>query len=431
MNTSIIKAITGIKSNLSILSDVLIDNGVLKCSSMDMTYTCSCDLPDGMYHGIELIQSIKNNILPIPNKYNRKNDFPDLPSHEKLTWYPLNFNFFPMKKFVSSDTTQYTLQGVLFEKNKVIAIDGRKLLLKNTECEADFSVIIPYVHTIDHEWSDIALSYDCKTVFLRSSDGIVSVNVLSGKFPNYNMFIPSKHQYSATIKNNRKLWPIVKSQVDKESGHFYIGKNETGSGIFIAKNDEIKERKYSLDITGNDFIVAMGIKNFEPILETVGDSFTMHHNGNVSPIRIDNGSCDIIIIMQMKNLLTGDIDWNNSVKIECSPATRKIVKKPASCDNNAEIERLRAEIERLRTENDELKNKPAEIVEKIVTVEKIVEKVIEKPVPDGNFTNPIISILKLKAENGSSFAAKLWNYHQAHGYLSAGQTAIVQNWIKS
>ncbi|HBE03750.1 MAG TPA: DNA polymerase III subunit beta, partial [Spirochaetia bacterium] len=275
------ETITGSKTNFSILSNILIEakSGklIISASNNDITMYAeiiakiekkgSVTVLEKILAGIirelpaddilfELTETSMIQIKSLSPKIRGayeiigipKDDFPAIHAFPEdaacLIFDKLQFKKMIKKTIfaVSADNLKYTLNGVYFEKNgntvKMIGIDGRRLAHIEKEMKSsdlpDFNVIIPQqilselLKTINGE-GPLKFVFHENRLFFKFDNFVFTSTVVSGKFPNYSLFIPKESKFSFTAINSELISAIkrVAVLVDLESHRvkFHLEKN--------------------------------------------------------------------------------------------------------------------------------------------------------------------------------------------------------------
>jgi len=240
------------KQKWDILNWCKVKNGVMSYTAAD-TYgyavmEMKIDLPDGFYHKDELIQAHKTELTPVPTEEDIESEYiehPDVISlySFKFTWDKLN----NVKHCVYTDTDKMALNGVLFDKSNIVAIDGRRLALYPHETfgiEGEFMLPpiflkIPFVTPIvsfgKHE--------ENHKIIVEEGDAKITVDMHKGKYPNYNMFIPKSFEYSLTFDLEELHLVLKKMELFKLDG---------GKVVFKKCEDGVKV--YGKNKSGHDYL---------------------------------------------------------------------------------------------------------------------------------------------------------------------------------
>jgi DNA polymerase-3 subunit beta len=344
--------ITKAKSNFSILSNVLIEATenelMIKATSMEREYTSRLEakiaesgavtipqakllkvlkkLPDGDI----ILESDEKNIFKInysSSKGKKKAgritmigtgiaDYPDINKYpDSETALSIEKSCFQrmIKKTifaVSNDSTQYTLNGLLFElKNetfKMVGIDGRRMALCNSNIInfKELSIIVPtdtikLIHKLLKNMDGIDIAFSGDRVYFKlfskdrilsnSGDIIISSFTLQGKFPNYNMFISEKYE-SEFIVNKKEL--VDSLSIVSEfagAGNRVIFEMKKDKMILSAYDSDLGESKDEIKIlySGEDRKIGFNPCLLKEILDEI-ESYEIKFNFNpgCTPIKM-------------------------------------------------------------------------------------------------------------------------------------------------
>ncbi len=353
------EAITNTKTNFSILSNVLIETGnnntvKVKASNMEITFIGSIQAKIAKSGKITIFQNklaevirelpagdilfelTSANIIKIKSLDKKRraktsihglpaNDFPDIPP------FPEQQNFITIDKLyfkkmiqktifaVSTDNMKYTLNGVYLENkknnSKMVAIDGRRLAIINSKLSSsehdDFATIIPHqflmeMQKIITDEGPLAYCFANNRLHFKLDNYFLSTNILSGKFPDYNMFIPEKHKNFFSVKTEDliKAVKLASVMVDTESHKIIFHINDTNLQI-AAENNEYGQANEELLIhyEGESISFGLNYKLLIEILKQIEVEETQFSFTNASsPVLIKEKGRDeyFYIIMPMK-----------------------------------------------------------------------------------------------------------------------------------
>jgi len=351
--------ITGTKTNFSILSNVLLetdgDGGltimadnmettligkikakVVQAGAVTIIQTKLLNILKQFPAGdvlVEMVAGEKVKIKSLDKKRNARaaikgtsrSNFPEIRNYDEknqvATIDKLYFRRMIQKTIfaVSNDNSQYTLNGVLFEMKdsfmKMIAIDGRRLALINTtfanEDKKELSVIIPQqtlsmLFKIINTEGPLSIAFQDKRIFFKFDKILLSSNLLEGKFPNYNMFIPARHEnfFTANTDDIKKAISLASVLADPETYkmNWFVDENTLKVS---AQNSEYGESDEDVFIQYSGKPVKLGL-NFkllgEILKEVETDDVEYHFNAALSPVMIreKNRNEYFYIIMPMK-----------------------------------------------------------------------------------------------------------------------------------
>ena len=351
--------ITGHKGNYSILSNILFevigDKVFVKANNMNMSLeaplkkaTIAKEGAITLYQNkffnlvkeipekeilLEVFDENKVLIKSLDKKRNvkammlgiSKSEFPELPKMMDETKL-ISIDKMLFKKMiqktifaVSNSNTQYTLNGVYMEyKNnmlKFVAIDGRRLALFKTVLpengHEEFEVIIPqeffaHLQKIIVSEGPMQFCFQGNRFFFLFDEMCLSSNVLEGKFPNYNLFIPSKHENQFFVKTQSLLSAVnfVSTLIDEES-HKMIWNIEGKQLKIFAKNSDYGESEESLDIvySAKPYKIGLNYKLISDVIRQIEvEEIEFQFNNQLSPIFIKEKNRDeyYFIVMPMK-----------------------------------------------------------------------------------------------------------------------------------
>lgn len=220
MNINILKTITGKKTSFSILSNIMVKNNVAYATDMETTAGMFLDqkLNDGLYslNDFIFILDSKRNIPP--NTHSE--DYPDLPNVVGLAEIPYNISKTDLKRI--SKTSQYTLNGFLFEGSSIVSIDGRRLTKIDLPYDKIDGIIISDISKYVNEFNtSVSLNLNDNKAIFSDKRGFLCVNLLNGKFPNYQMFMSKdpgnclQINFGLLKKATAKLKPYLNKQSKK------------------------------------------------------------------------------------------------------------------------------------------------------------------------------------------------------------------------
>ena len=218
---------------------------------------------------------------------------------------------------VSVESARYFMTGVFFEKkdNKLVlvATDGRRLSFSAKEVPGlvDFtSVIVPpkvlniVIEKLSDEGSvDIAIAG--KTIFFKCGNCIFSINLIDGRFPNYNLVIPASHtgEFVISKKEIDKALKHISVMTDKVQ-KILLGVN-SGVCSVSSVSEEFGEAKEEIDCqyTGEEFTFAINSKYLADFLKVALDEdiiFEFTDELKAVVLKQKSSEDDIYIIMPMQ-----------------------------------------------------------------------------------------------------------------------------------
>ena len=218
---------------------------------------------------------------------------------------------------VSVESARYFMTGVFFEKkdNKLVlvATDGRRLSFSAKEVPGlvDFtSVIVPpkvlniVIEKLSDEGSvDIAIAG--KTIFFKCGNCIFSINLIDGRFPNYNLVIPASHtgEFVISKKEIDKALKHISVMTDKVQ-KILLGVN-SGVCSVSSVSEEFGEAKEEIDCqyTGEEFTFAINCKYLADFLKVALDEdiiFEFTDELKAVVLKQKSSEDDIYIIMPMQ-----------------------------------------------------------------------------------------------------------------------------------
>lgn len=205
--------VIGKKSTLPVLSNVLIEDGNLIATDLEISYIVKIDKPDGMYKFIG-----KN----LEKSEFKKEDFPDIVSQlptidigkissreEFIT------NLQRALRFVSTDETRYVITGPLLKvekgKGEMVATDGRRLSTSDIALEnfkdgkyiiANPNKVLNALKGISGESLTAKTDKDKNMISFEGDNGLVVVRLIEGEFPDYTKVFPKLNQQYIVNKDN-------------------------------------------------------------------------------------------------------------------------------------------------------------------------------------------------------------------------------------
>lgn len=350
--------ITKTKSSFAILANVLIDatekDVFIKATSMERSYTSKLDakivevgsitvlqtkllkvlkkIPDGDI----VLESEAMNMLKInysSGKSTNKSgcitmigvgvvDYPEIPEYpEEKTIFNIEKSCFQrmIKKTifsVSNDTSQYTLNGLLFELKdetfKIVGIDGRRLALCNTIISdiEDLSIVIPadavqFVYKLLKNIKNVNIAFSENRVYFKLGYTVISSATLQGKFPNYNMFISKNFESEMTVNKKDLIDSLsITSEFSGEYHKIYFDLQKDKM-ILSANDADLGEFKDQIDIqyNGPDRKIGLTYTLLKDILNEIeSDEIKFNFNPEISPIKITDSLINdyLYIIMPIK-----------------------------------------------------------------------------------------------------------------------------------
>jgi hypothetical protein len=128
------------------------------------------------------------------------------------------------------DSSRYALGGVLFDDGQVIATDGRRLAMMQTECKQAETALI---HSDIIQYA-AKFKYDIDVFDNCFIAGDIIVTKMEGRYPNWRQVTPSKLE-SVTVMSGDELRKIANGHIarNKAAG------TEDERGVEIQLNDTI------------------------------------------------------------------------------------------------------------------------------------------------------------------------------------------------
>lgn len=354
------KNISELKTNYSILANILIETKsggklAVSASNMDMSMYSEIDANIEIEGSITINEKMLSNIMKeMPNddilfelkensiikikslapKIKCAYDIISMPKDEfpVIETFPVDVPFLTFDKLlfkkmfkktifaISPDITKYSLNGVFFEKTssdvKMISIDGRRMAYiqsdnKNTDDVQDFNVIIPpyiideLLKIMDGE-GILKFSFYNNKLFFQFDNFTFISNVISGKFPNYSLFMPKDEKYFFIAKNDELMNALkrvsILMDVETNKINFTIDKNLLN---ISAKNFEYgnAEEEIFIEYSGDKIQLAFSNKYLYEILKEIEtEDITFSFKDEISPVLIKEKNRDeyFFIIMPMK-----------------------------------------------------------------------------------------------------------------------------------
>jgi DNA polymerase-3 subunit beta len=337
------KSITGSKTNFSILSNLLFetkgeDAVTIKASNVDTTLEALIPAKVAESGSITIVQDKlakivgqlptaevlfeldKGNAVKVRSLDKKRDakaviigapkaDFPDIPDFpaagKTLTVDMMYFRKMIQKTLfaVAESSANYTLNGVLFESSgglmKMVAIDGRRLAIIQAPLpgkdEPEFSLIIPrgvlqQLLDMIHGEGPLTVASTENRVHFRMERFTLSSNVLTGKFPNYNMFIPAQHTHGFVVNTAELRSAIGLAAVLAEGDSQKMLWNLSGNALNVsAQNTDYGKSEETLFVQykGEDQSIGINYKLMNDILKEIEtEEAEFHFNNALSPILI-------------------------------------------------------------------------------------------------------------------------------------------------
>ena len=351
--------ITGNKANFTILSNILLEakDGEtlsIKASNTEMSLSAVISARVAKTGSITLIQSklaniIKNlsdeeilfemtkgsvvSIRSLEKKRNAQSsvigipvsDFPDISAFPNeshfVTLDKLQFQKMIQKTIfaISHDSSRYVLNGIYMEceeeKITMVAIDGRRLAKVEMECpkhnHPPFSAILPHPFLIQIQRSittggPLMLHVSENRIYCKFDNIELQSSRLSGKFPDYSMFIPKTYDYEFSLLNREILNAINLASVlvDSESNKLIWTISENKLNI-RSKNIDYGESNEDIFISykGKEQAIGLNYKLLSEILREIEtEKVEFHFNNALSPVMIKEKDRNqyLFILMPMK-----------------------------------------------------------------------------------------------------------------------------------
>ena len=235
---SAMKRVAKHKTNISVLNMVHKQGDKLTVTNleiyMQVKYPEAERLTDGLY-SIEDIELFNGRVsTQVTPEFTSFDDYPEIPSMNDTNQFTIDKE--KLKRAftcVSTDNMKYTLNGVLFEDTRIVAIDGRRMMLvdKAVEYNKGFeptvkSTIVPahMLKVLPAMGDKIAGSMSVDRIVMSSGDITISMHLLQGKFPNYKMFLPESldHSFTLPMKETITMLKDSKPFLDKESNKIQL-----------------------------------------------------------------------------------------------------------------------------------------------------------------------------------------------------------------
>lgn len=302
MNIKILKKFTNQDYNFPILNKIYINKNIAVVTNMEDTVQMI--LPKSFPTGCYTWNSLQLGLKGLEIKPDQDNtDYPEiLKSSNEIIDIINKEDLVKIHKTLSNDTSQYTLNGFLYEQGDLISLDGRRLTLiqRNNTIEKSIIIksIVQYLPFLDNR---IKLSINIKEnkIFFINKNDWLSTSILNGKFPNYKLFIPNTTKFNLQIDFDllKEALHNLKPFLDPECNKIYfdIYKNKT---ILMCHNiDIINIPVYEIEsICNTETRIGINYKLFNNFIENENE---IKFNDGLSPLIISKDNI-VKIIMPMK-----------------------------------------------------------------------------------------------------------------------------------
>jgi hypothetical protein len=204
-------------TKIPILRGVKVENGVGVTTDLTSFVERKVDKPDGVY----VVTPGKQ----LESSGFKKEDFPVIPERETFTTQgtvdrnDLIRNIDRVNMASSNDPTRYILNGVLLAtkngKTRLIATDGRRMSVSPLDSAklSDGEYIIPAtaiknLKGLSGDKLEVAINKNNDTITFNTSDSRVGMQLIDGKYPNYEQIMPKGPHTILSIKKD-KLKPVL------------------------------------------------------------------------------------------------------------------------------------------------------------------------------------------------------------------------------
>lgn len=224
---------------------------------------------------------------------------------------------------VSSDETRYHLNGVYFEQKgqggyTMVATDGHRLSLISKSLPASqmissgTGVIIPrkglneirkILETVEGPFE---VAFEGSQMILRSSNTVLMIRLIEGKYPNYSQFIPQQLKKKITINREAFLGSLKRVSLLANQKSKAITLSLTNGKMEIASNNpELGDAKEEIEVeyTGQDVKIGFNAKYIQEVLGAIQDnSVDFEINDQLSPglLRPHNDKTYTCVVMPMR-----------------------------------------------------------------------------------------------------------------------------------
>jgi len=155
--------------------------------------------------------------------------------------------------FSAKDKDRYVLQGVYFDKDAIVATDGRKLYHRTgLKLEPVADSILPAEHDVRgflgaHDYVRIETTKDKRHFRLTNTLGEKVVNAIVGKFPNYKQVMPDITTCVYLSYEPENLLRALKAlpKTPKKASVKLAVRNGLSSVSAVAPNDKGKDKTYT------------------------------------------------------------------------------------------------------------------------------------------------------------------------------------------
>jgi len=218
MKLEILKTIIGTKTNFSILSMIHIDGNLATATNMEAEVKIKLPicLQKGCYTWDSLQLALAGHNIKPDTSDSEYPDVPDLvevenPVKLQTAWIAA------LSKYMSKDSSQYTLNGWYYTGAELVAIDGRQMIYMplHDGVKREGRIITNIAPYVSHFSKYINLITQDNKEYFYDKDGFLSVPLLSGKFPNYQIFLPKQQgdllevNFNLLRKGLEKLRPFI------------------------------------------------------------------------------------------------------------------------------------------------------------------------------------------------------------------------------
>lgn len=223
---------------------------------------------------------------------------------------------------VSNDETRYHLNGVFFESseaNKVtmVATDGHRLSLiektfKDLTFNESIGVIIPkkgifeIKKLIENTIDDVFIAVEGSQFIVKCGSCVLMIRLIEGKYPKYQIFIPSRTDHSIKLPREIILSSLKKVSLLANQKSKLITLTFTNGKLEITShNPELGDAKDELEIEyeGPELKIGYNAKYIEDVLKNIEqDNIELKFIDHRSPgvIKAFDNNDYINVVMPMK-----------------------------------------------------------------------------------------------------------------------------------
>lgn len=210
----------------------------------------------------------------------------------------------------SKDETRYHLQGVHFTQGHMVATDGHRMAILNTDVPIDNGAFtlpadsIKSVRKIFDTDGAVNICEEDSTVHLWQNNIMASLRKIEGKFPNYQQLIPNSPYDEAAIRKSdlKQSLSLLTIITDKKNGVVFNFQN--GSLDLDCETNEIGHGHHRMEcqFPKDSLRIALNAKYIAEAIDHIdSESVTWQLRDNTSPIILTEKDYVQVIMPQRLN----------------------------------------------------------------------------------------------------------------------------------